>query len=207
MKYILKGHKAIPVDDVIEWGKWFETADRTIKQEDLRRMRMRKMNMQKVIGKDACIYCHGWGCNTCKNTGLLKVAQKKMKKSKTDQYKCPSYYDDNNILVDCTCGKCEKMKPQKTDKRWWEDEYFGKYGHIFLIYGGFDFLCKNVRDFIATIEDKKEHQTLEEIKRKMEKEYKVFFLRRDNPQYALGQTNGHRLAIEKVIKILEGEKK
>lgn len=24
----------------------------------------------------------------------------------TEQYKCPSYYDDNNVLQDCTCGKC-----------------------------------------------------------------------------------------------------
>lgn len=23
------------------------------------------------------------------------------------QYKCKSYYDDNNELQDCTCGKCE----------------------------------------------------------------------------------------------------
>lgn len=23
------------------------------------------------------------------------------------QYKCPSYYDDNNELQNCTCGKCE----------------------------------------------------------------------------------------------------
>jgi len=24
-----------------------------------------------------------------------------------DQYKCQSYYDDDNILRDCTCGKCK----------------------------------------------------------------------------------------------------
>ncbi|MGW6120463.1 hypothetical protein ACWFRF_15580 [Nocardia sp. NPDC055165] len=23
-----------------------------------------------------------------------------------DQYKCQSYYDDNNVIQDCTCGKC-----------------------------------------------------------------------------------------------------
>lgn len=27
-------------------------------------------------------------------------------KNATDQYKCPSYYDNDNILRDCTCGKC-----------------------------------------------------------------------------------------------------
>ena len=24
-----------------------------------------------------------------------------------EQYKCPSYFDDNNILQDCKCGKCK----------------------------------------------------------------------------------------------------
>ena len=28
-----------------------------------------------------------------------------------DQYKCHSYYDDDNILRDCTCGKCEVKIP------------------------------------------------------------------------------------------------
>lgn len=23
-----------------------------------------------------------------------------------EQYKCPSWFDDNNILRDCSCGKC-----------------------------------------------------------------------------------------------------
>lgn len=34
-KYILKGKKVIPVEDVLEWGKWFETAERIVKQETL----------------------------------------------------------------------------------------------------------------------------------------------------------------------------
>ena len=29
---------------------------------------------------------------------------------KTEQYKCQSYYDDNNVLTDCTCGKCGELK-------------------------------------------------------------------------------------------------
>jgi len=24
-----------------------------------------------------------------------------------ETYQCPSYYDDDNVLQDCTCGKCE----------------------------------------------------------------------------------------------------
>jgi len=35
-KYILKGKKPIPIDDVLEWGKWFETAKRIVKQETLK---------------------------------------------------------------------------------------------------------------------------------------------------------------------------
>jgi len=34
-KYILKGKKAIPIEDVLEWGKWFENANRVVKQETL----------------------------------------------------------------------------------------------------------------------------------------------------------------------------
>lgn len=29
-----------------------------------------------------------------------------------DQYKCQSYYDDNNVLKDCTCGKCGSVADQ-----------------------------------------------------------------------------------------------
>jgi len=28
----------------------------------------------------------------------------------TEQYLCPSYYDDDGILRDCTCGKCGSKK-------------------------------------------------------------------------------------------------
>lgn len=34
----------------------------------------------------------------------------------TDQYKCPSWYDDNNTLRDCVCGKCEQQEP------YWKEE-------------------------------------------------------------------------------------
>ncbi|MBA7593202.1 hypothetical protein ES703_00120 [subsurface metagenome] len=30
MKYILEGKSPKPVDDILEWGKWFETADRRV---------------------------------------------------------------------------------------------------------------------------------------------------------------------------------
>ena len=30
-----------------------------------------------------------------------------------EQYKCQSYYDDNNELQDCTCGKCEEIPVMK----------------------------------------------------------------------------------------------
>lgn len=34
-KYILKGKRVYPVEDTLEWGNWFETADRIVKQETL----------------------------------------------------------------------------------------------------------------------------------------------------------------------------
>lgn len=32
-KYILDGHKAVPVDDIETWGRWFETADRQVAKD------------------------------------------------------------------------------------------------------------------------------------------------------------------------------
>lgn len=29
-KYILNGHEVVPVDDLLEWGRWLQTADRDI---------------------------------------------------------------------------------------------------------------------------------------------------------------------------------
>jgi len=34
-KYILDGHKAVPVDDLLEWGRWFETAPRHVARTSL----------------------------------------------------------------------------------------------------------------------------------------------------------------------------
>ncbi|WP_298585146.1 hypothetical protein [uncultured Kocuria sp.] len=31
----------------------------------------------------------------------------------TDQYKCQSYYDDDDVLRDCLCGKCGDMPQSK----------------------------------------------------------------------------------------------
>ncbi len=33
--YILKDKKVVVVDDVLEWGKWFQKADRTVKKTNL----------------------------------------------------------------------------------------------------------------------------------------------------------------------------
>jgi len=33
--YILKGKKVVECRDLLEWGKWFKTADRIVKQETL----------------------------------------------------------------------------------------------------------------------------------------------------------------------------
>ena len=35
-KYILKNKKTIPTDDIIEWGKWFETANRRVAETTLK---------------------------------------------------------------------------------------------------------------------------------------------------------------------------
>lgn len=33
-KYILDGHTPVECDDVLTWGRWFETADRHVAQEE-----------------------------------------------------------------------------------------------------------------------------------------------------------------------------
>ena len=33
---------------------------------------------------------------------------------KTEMYLCQSYYNDENVLVDCTCGKCETKEEEDT---------------------------------------------------------------------------------------------
>ena len=35
-KYILKGKKVVECHDLLEWAKWFETAERIVKQDNLK---------------------------------------------------------------------------------------------------------------------------------------------------------------------------
>ena len=35
----------------------------------------------------------------------------------TEQYKCQSYYDDDGILKDCTCGKCGNTPDTEWEKK------------------------------------------------------------------------------------------
>jgi hypothetical protein len=34
-KYILDGHNAVPIDDLLEWGRWLQTAKRTVAKDEL----------------------------------------------------------------------------------------------------------------------------------------------------------------------------
>ena len=36
-----------------------------------------------------------------------------------EQFRCPSYYDDNDVLRDCKCGKCYKCGGKELK---WKDE-------------------------------------------------------------------------------------
>ena len=51
-----------------------------------------KSSTTLVYGIDSSTYF----CNTCKKECFKK----------TEQCFCQSYYDDDNVLRDCTCGKC-----------------------------------------------------------------------------------------------------
>jgi len=35
MNYILQGKEAIPIDDVLEWGRWFQKHDRKVKVDEV----------------------------------------------------------------------------------------------------------------------------------------------------------------------------
>lgn len=60
--YILKGREIVKEPDLLTWGKWFETADRFIKQEDIYCFRFHWKPIVKVfvstifLGLD-----HSWG--------------------------------------------------------------------------------------------------------------------------------------------------
>jgi hypothetical protein len=34
-QYILDGHNPIPVDDLLQWGQWLETADRVVGKDEI----------------------------------------------------------------------------------------------------------------------------------------------------------------------------
>jgi len=53
---------------------------------------------------------------------------------KTDQCFCQSYYDDNNVLLDCTCGKCGKT-PNTALQEEWKQRFFDKF---VIVDHGFD---------------------------------------------------------------------
>jgi len=46
----------------------------------------------------------GFKYHVCQKCGIVTC---KGDKPKTEPYKCSSYYDNNNQLQNCTCGKCE----------------------------------------------------------------------------------------------------
>lgn len=51
-KYILDGHTAVPCDDLMAWGRWFETAKRHVAQTEISALRISTV----FLGVD-----HGWG--------------------------------------------------------------------------------------------------------------------------------------------------
>lgn len=46
--YILEGHTPKPVDDILEWAQWFESADRHVKQTVIGEVRISTV----FLGKD-----------------------------------------------------------------------------------------------------------------------------------------------------------
>jgi hypothetical protein len=70
-----------------------------------------------------------------------------MREEEKEMYKCQSYYDDDNILQDCTCGKCGEES--------WEKEYNRKYAPLmakideYYWQKGYSKLENDLRKFIS----------------------------------------------------------
>ena len=48
--YILKGHEPVPCEDILEWGKWFETGDRTVAKSRVKKMKVSTVFLDHNFG-------------------------------------------------------------------------------------------------------------------------------------------------------------
>ena len=55
------------------------------------------------------IYRKKWQKFLCGECNEQMITTKQTKK---EMYKCQSYYDDENVLCDCSCGKCGETKKE-----------------------------------------------------------------------------------------------
>ena len=85
-----------------------------------------------------------------------------MREEEKEMYKCQSYYDDDNILQDCTCGKCGEES--------WEKEYNRKYAPLmakideYYWQKGYPKLENDLRKFISQALSSQLKEVLESLK-------------------------------------------
>ena len=85
-----------------------------------------------------------------------------MREEEKEMYKCQSYYDDDNILQDCTCGKCGEKS--------WEKEYNRKYAPLmakideYYWQKGYSKLENDLRKFISQALSSQRAELLEKFK-------------------------------------------
>lgn len=73
--------------------------------EDAEERWFENLDVQEVID-----YAEEWGSEKkveTFNPEDILVAHDKFVAKLTEQYQCPSYFDDSNTLINCTCGKCK----------------------------------------------------------------------------------------------------
>lgn len=86
-----------------------------------------------------------------------------MREEEKEMYKCQSYYDDDNILQDCTCGKCGEES--------WEKEYNRKYAPLmakideYYWQKGYSKLENDLRKFISQALSSQRAELLEKIEK------------------------------------------
>ena len=119
---------------------------------------MQKQNKYKKICKG---YCKCPDCHVLGNEyGNIPVP-------KTEQCFCQSYYDDDNVLQDCTCGKCSM--PTKTQKDW-EKEFDNEFTKV-TDTDGFEMIDespKTMKYFIRQLLKQQKKEIIKEIENKME---------------------------------------
>lgn len=90
----ISGWEKIKSDMTNDLEKTFEAELQNLRQE-----LAREVEAEKLSGTHRAEYAEGYTTALDRALAIIEGG--------TEQYKCKSYFDNNNKLQDCTCGKCK----------------------------------------------------------------------------------------------------